>query len=220
LRAAQGDIGVAASMIQRVVAESTDPTTRSRVLPAFVDIMLDAGDVQAARAGANELHSLSREITSQFIRAESALATSAVELAEGQPAEALPLLRQAFESFVDLDVGPRAIRARQLIATACDALGDTQTAEMERRSADAALDAFRASPGRIAARPPASPDGLTARELEVLRAVAAGKTNKAIGEELYISEKTVASHVSHIFTKVNVTSRAAATAYAYDNDLV
>ena len=65
-----------------------------------------------------------------------------------------------------------------------------------------------------------APGGLTPREVEVLRLVAKGKTNRVIADELIVSEKTVASHLSHIFTKLDLTSRAAATAFAYENDLV
>lgn len=216
LRAEQDEIDVAASMIRTVAAESSDPITRCRFLPAFVEIMLRAGDVARARDGADEFAGLSIDVGSQFTRVESRLATGAVDLAEGSPSSALSVLRDAFGSLVELGVGPRAAHVRRLIAEACDALGDTQTAETERRCADDAVASYRASPDR----PVAEPAGLTARELEVLRAVAGGKTNRVIGEELFISEKTVASHISHIFTKTNVSSRAAATAYAYDHDLI
>ncbi|MDP9181772.1 MAG: LuxR C-terminal-related transcriptional regulator, partial [Actinomycetota bacterium] len=67
---------------------------------------------------------------------------------------------------------------------------------------------------------PSHPGGLTARELEVIALVARGLTNRDVAQHLVISEKTVASHVSHIFTKLGLTSRAAATAYAYQHGLV
>ena len=109
-----------------------------------------------------------------------------------------------------------------LIADACRALGDEGTAELESASAEAALDAFRTTNGSgpIEAADLELPDGLTQRELDVLLLLARGKTNRVIGQELFISEKTVASHVSHIFTKLGITSRSAATAYAYDRGLV
>ena len=69
-------------------------------------------------------------------------------------------------------------------------------------------------------RPPRSAHGRTARELQVLRLVAQGKTNKAIAGELGLSEKTVDRHVSNIFNKIDVSTRAAATAYAYEHKLV
>jgi DNA-binding NarL/FixJ family response regulator len=64
------------------------------------------------------------------------------------------------------------------------------------------------------------PGGLTAREVEILSLVASGKTNRAIADVLIVSEKTVASHISHILTKLGLPSRAAATAYAYDRGLL
>ena len=107
-----------------------------------------------------------------------------------------------------------AARARLLIAECCDALDDTDGAETERRTARATLMAC-AAPGDKS-----TPDGLSSREVEVLRLVAQGKTNRVIAAELFISEKTVASHVSHIFTKLGVSSRSAATAYAFDRKVV
>ena len=71
---------------------------------------------------------------------------------------------------------------------------------------------------RITARRVAG--GLTTREVQVLKLVATGMTNRAIASELVISEKTVASHVNSILTKLGLSSRSAATAYAYVHDLV
>lgn len=64
------------------------------------------------------------------------------------------------------------------------------------------------------------PHGLTARELQVLRLVAAGKTNKAVAAELSLSERTIDRHVSNIFNKLDVPTRAAATGYAYRHKLI
>jgi DNA-binding NarL/FixJ family response regulator len=107
-----------------------------------------------------------------------------------------------------------------LIAEACDALGDHDAATAEQRAARSALESLCADASTAGMQALPSAGGLTQRELEVLHVLAQGKTNRAIARELVVSEKTVASHVSHIFTKLGVTSRSAATAYAYDHDLV
>src|SRR5207244_7723425 len=118
-----------------------------------------------------------------------------------------------------------AARARAALGRACLALKDLDGAALE-------LDAARAVFERLGAVPDVAAidalrsgetrgrDGLTGRELEVLRLVAAGKTNKAIARELCLSERTVDRHVSNIFTKLDVSTRSAATAYAYEHGLV
>jgi DNA-binding NarL/FixJ family response regulator len=116
--------------------------------------------------------------------------------------------------FNELEARAEAARARLLVAECCEALDDRESAEAERRTARAALTAC-AAPSDAS-----SPDGLSSREVEVLRLVAQGKTNRVIAADLFISEKTVASHVSHIFTKLGLSSRSAATAYAFDRKLV
>jgi DNA-binding NarL/FixJ family response regulator len=137
-----------------------------------------------------------------------------VLLAEGDAGAALIELRRAFNELNVLGARYEAARARLMIADACDALGDHDAASMESRAGHAALELLRG--GAASGEPP---DGLTHREVEVLLMLATGMTNRAISQELFISEKTVASHVSHIFTKLGVTSRSAATAYAYDHGL-
>ncbi len=133
--------------------------------------------------------------------------------AEGDAKSALVELRRAFNEFQALGVRYDAARTRLLIAETCTTLGDFDAAAIESTSARGVLDSLTPTTG-------ASLEGLTQRELEILRLLASGKTNRGIAEVLVISEKTVASHVSHIFTKLGVTSRSAATAYAYDHDLV
>ena len=97
----------------------------------------------------------------------------------------------------------------------------TTRPQLETSAARAVLESLGATtPSTIASRADTAADGLTPRELEVLALLAQGKTNRTIAHELYISEKTVASHVSHIFTKLGIGSRSAATAYAYDHHLV
>ena len=119
-----------------------------------------------------------------------------------------------------------AARVRVLIGLACRQLGDQDSAEMELDAARSVFQELGAVPDlaraqelswKAAAKPAG---GLTARELEVLRLVATGKTNRSIAADLFLSEKTVARHVSNIFSKLGLSSRAAATAYAYEHDLV
>ena len=159
-----------------------------------------------------------------LLRAHAARAAGAVLGAEGDPKAALVELRTAFNEFHSLGVRYHAARTRLLIADACAALGDHDTAAMESSAARSVLEALTPTAAALNATvepgTTSSPGGLTQRELEILRLLARGKTNRGIAQELVISEKTVASHVSHIFTKLGVTSRSAATAYAYDHDLV
>ena len=222
LRLAQGRVDIADAMIRRVLTETEDPMTRARMLGPFVEIVLAAGDAAAGRAAADELRVLGAELGTPYLRAHAARAWGAVLLFEGNFRAALVELRRAFNEFHSLGVRYDAARTRLLVADACEALGDRDAAVMESSSARSTLESLGAhSTLRTIARPGESlPSGLTQRELEVLVLLARGKTNRMIGGDLFISEKTVASHVSHIFTKLAVTSRSAATAYAYDHDLV
>jgi DNA-binding CsgD family transcriptional regulator len=141
---------------------------------------------------------------------------------EGDPPAALTTLRRAHHSWRDLDAPHQAARARVLIAVACRELGDGASAELEFEAARTAFEALGARPdlerlARLSGSP--RPGGLSRREREVLTLVATGRTNRAIAAELVISEKTVARHVSNIFTKLGLSSRAEATAYAYKHGL-
>ena len=224
LRLAQERLETADAMIRRALDEAQDPISRARLLGAFVEIVLCTGDTGAARAAAEELREVAATLGTPLLRAHAARAAGAVLGAEGNPKAALVELRRAFNEFHALGVRYAAARTRLLIADACAALGDHETAAMESSAARSVLAALTPTAAALNATvepgTTSSPGGLTQREREILRHLARGKTNRGIAHELVISEKTVASHVSHIFTKLGITSRSAATAYAYDHDLV
>jgi DNA-binding CsgD family transcriptional regulator len=222
LRLAQGRLDVADATIRRVLGEAEEPMSRARMLGPYVEIVLAAGDTAAGGIAADELRGIAAELESPFLRAHAARASGAVLLAAGTFEAALIELRRAFNEFNALGVRYEAARTRLLIADACQALGDHDAAGMESSSARSEFESLGATAtlSAIAVQADSPPDGLTQRELEVLALLARGKTNRTIASELFISEKTVASHVSHIFTKLGLASRSAATAYAYDHDLV
>jgi DNA-binding CsgD family transcriptional regulator len=219
LRLTQGQVEVAVAMMRRVLAQAEGPASRGGLLGPYVEIVLAAGDVDGGRSAGDELRTIANELGSAMLGARAARADGAVRLASGDSAGALRELRRAFVSFCELGVPHDATRTRLLIADACEALGDQASAAMERDAAKRALTSFGA-PDATDLGGGDLPDGLTERELDVLRLLASGATNRAIGEELFISERTVASHVSHIFTKLGVGSRSAATAYAYGKGLL
>jgi DNA-binding CsgD family transcriptional regulator len=225
LRLAQGQVATARTVILRSLDEAHDRLTRARLLAAAVEILLAAGDVGAARAAADELASLSSAIGAPLLAAASAHATGAVLLAEGDARSALASLRTAWMAWQDLDAPYDAARARVLIALACRKVGDRDACAIELDAARSVFQRLGAAPdvervGALAGGSSRTPLDLTDREIQVLRLVAAGKTNRAIAGSLSISEKTVARHVSNIFSKLGLATRAAATAYAYEHRLV
>lgn len=225
MRLAQGRTEDSAAAIRRELDEAKELLTRAKLLPAFVEIMLAAGDREAARSGSEELSRIADDVNAPYLRALAQQANGAVLLAEGDPRAALVSLRAASGGWRQLEAPYEAARARVLIGLACRELADEDSARMElegarRTFAQLGATADLATLDRLlpsAAPPPEG--GLTAREVEVLRLVAAGKTNRAIAADLVLSEKTVARHVSNIFTKLGLSSRSAATAYAYQHGL-
>jgi DNA-binding NarL/FixJ family response regulator len=223
LRLAEGRTHLALPAIRRALDEAEDPIARSRLLPASVEVLLEANDVEAARAAADELAAIAAELDAPYLHALAAEASGAVLLGEGDPRAALTKLRAAHRSWRELEAPHRAARVRVLIGVACRDLGDDASAELEFEAARGVLEELGAAPDleRLARLVgPSRPEGpLSRRESEVLTLVAAGKTNRAIATELFISEKTVARHVSNIFMKLGLSSRAEATAYAYKRGL-
>lgn len=224
LRLADGEAELARTMILGA-AERVGPAERRALLPAVVEIQLAAGDVVAAREAADEIAALSRSIATPMMQAIAEEAASAVQLAEGDARAALTASRRAWAGWRELDVPYEAARCRMLAARACRALGDEASAAMELDAARAAFvdlgaaQALAAADAEWSAPAAAYPGGLSAREVEVLRLVAAGDTNREIARELYLSEKTVERHLSNIFGKLGLSTRSAATAFAFRHGL-
>jgi DNA-binding CsgD family transcriptional regulator len=223
LRLAQGNADAAVAAIRRVLGETTQRLQRARLLPAGVEILLAVGDTDQAREACGELQGISEDYGGGMLEAVAAYAGGAVDLAEGDAGAALVALRHAWRIWHDLEVPFEAARARVLVGLACRALGDGDAAALELEAARGVFQQLGAAPeldrlDRDAGA--ADTRGLTPRELQVLRLVAAGQTNKAIAAELVLSDRTVDRHVSNIFAKLGVSSRAAATARAYQQQLV
>lgn len=226
LRLAHGQIEAARAALRRALDETQDRANRAALLVAYVDTLLAADDVAAARVAAGELATIAAGRSAPFLEAIATQAMGAVLLGERDPRAALPSLRRSWSAWRELEAPYEAARVRVLVGRAYRALGDDDGAEMEFDAARAVFLELGAAPD-IARLEELSrrgerklTGGLTLREVEVLRLVATGMTNRAIAAELVISEKTVARHVSNIFDKLSVASRAAATAYAYEHGLV
>jgi DNA-binding NarL/FixJ family response regulator len=232
LRVAQGRIDLAVAATRRVMSVTTDPLQRTRFLPAHVEILLAASAIGEAREAAEELGALADRFGMDVLRAMAQHAKGAVALAEGDARGAVQALRSAQEVWQRVGAPYLSARIRLLLARAFRALGDEDGAALELDAASKVFVQLGAAPDLRAAAAMAAPattttagsatdtHGLSGRELEVLRLVASGKTNKTIAGELFLSEKTVDRHVSNIFGKLNVSSRAAATAWAYQHRLV
>jgi DNA-binding CsgD family transcriptional regulator len=227
LRLAQGQTDAAATAIRLAIDEARQGPARTRLLAAHAEIMLAAGDVAAARTAAEELTVLANNLDAPVLHAMAAQARGAVVLEEGDGRSALSVLRHAWTIWQETEAPYEAARVRVGIGLACRALGDRDAAEMELDAARCIFAQLGAAPdiarvdalvSRTSAGAAAHP--LSGRELEVLRLVAAGKPNRTIAAELFISDRTVERHVSNILSKLDLPSRAAATAYAYENHLV
>jgi len=232
LHLAEGKLESAASASRRMLGASNDPLARARLLPAHVEIMLAAGALDEARAASQELEECAAGRNSEVLEAIAAHARAAVHLDAGHAQAALQPAREAFTTWQRFGAPYLAARLRVLLARACIALEDTEGARLELQCARevfaqlgarpdvAAVQALEERLEASARNPATGPHALTKRELQVLRLIATGKTNKRIARDLALSEKTIDRHVSNIFVKVNVASRAAATAFAYEHRLI
>jgi DNA-binding CsgD family transcriptional regulator len=223
LTVARGDAASAAATCRRLLAEPGPPVARSRVLPGVVEVLVAAGDVEGARAAADELERLAASFGSEVLSAASGLADGRVRLAADDAAAALAPLRSARRAHAALDVPYETALAdletgRALLALGDDAAAGRALAEARavfvRLGARPAVDAVDAVTGRRSL-----PAGLSAREVQVLRLVAAGRSNAQIAAALVLSERTVARHLSNIFGKLGVSSRTAAAAFAFEHRL-
>jgi DNA-binding CsgD family transcriptional regulator len=226
LRLAQGNADAAAAAIRRAIGETNDRLKRAGLLPAYAEILIAVGDLDEARLACAELEEIAGECNSAMLEATHGQARGAVELAAGDASSALASLRRAAQAWKELEAPYEAARVRELVGQACRELGDEDAFSLELEAARGVFEQLGAAPdlarvdaltGKGAA---GTAHGLSPRELEVLRLVATGKSNREIAGILVISEHTVARHVQNIFTKLGVPSRTAAGAFAFEHDLV
>ena len=225
LRLAQGNLDAAVAAIRRAIGETRAPLKRAALLPAHVEIELAIGDVAKARAAGRELEDLAEAFGSAMLSALAAHSRGSIHLAEGDARAALVSLRRAARLWQELEAPYETARARALTGSAYRALRDDEAAELELEAARGSFRELGAAPdlARLDLQTTSSPDvshGLSPRELEVLRLVASGKSNREIAAALVISEHTVTRHVQNIFAKLGLSSRSAATAFAFEHDLV
>ena len=225
LRHEQGDDDSAAAGIRRALAEATDPLRRARLLPAAIRILIETGELDEAARACDELARIAETYASATLHAIVEQERGALALAAGDAAGALAPLRHALREWQRIDAPYESARIRVLLGRACRALGDEDAASFELGAARAVLERLGAAPdlARLNAhdrRHAGRDHGLTPRQREVLALLATGRTNREIATSLFISENTVARHVADIFRVLGVSTRAAATAYAYQNDLL
>lgn len=227
---AAGDTGTAVASIRRALHENLPRHRRAPLLSAAVDVFRAAGDRDQARSAARELRELAAEVATDAFDAMAADATGAVLIDEGDMTAALAELRTANSTWRRLEMPHHAARTGVLIGLACAALGDSGAAAREFAAARATFESLEARTDLVRLRglteglqllPSGDPGrALTPREREVLAHVAEGKTSPEIGEALTISRHTVRRHLENIYAKLGVNSRAAATAAAYEHDLL
>jgi DNA-binding CsgD family transcriptional regulator len=232
LRLAQGDVDAAKAAIRRVASEATHRqgpdggTDRPIVLRAYVQIMIATGEIEAAQAAAAELEAFAAAMDALFLRASSGQAAGAVLLAQGNAQAALAVLREAWTAWQKLEAVYDSAQVRVLIGRACQSLGDADTARSHYDAAALTFERLGAAPAlaeieKLMATPDAACESqLSHRELEVLRLVAKGQSNREIAARLFISEHTVARHLSNIFNKLGVASRTAASTFAFERGLL
>lgn len=218
LRLAQGKPDVAAAMVRRVVAETSRGLPRVALLPAYVEIMLAAGDLDAAAGACRELGEIAQRQENEAINAMSWHARAALALATGDFEAALTEARRAWQAWHQIEAPYDAARSRVLIARACASLGDDESCALELQAALEMFTALGARPD-AAALPVPDRHGLSDREVEVLRLVATGRSNRDIARTLFLSEHTVARHLQNIYVKLGVSSRTAAGAFAHEHHL-
>ncbi len=226
LRRDAGRFSAARSGIARALETSPAPGTRAELLAAQVELEVEHGDWDVAARAAAELRTMADTLGTIYLQAQADRTEARLLIGTDAPEQALPLLRESWAVWRRLEAPYEAAVTRVLMGRANRAFGDEEAAQLEFDAARTVLSELGAVADldrleRIASeadRPEASA-GLTKRELEVLRLIAGGKSNRQIATELFLSERTVARHVSNILGKLDLPNRAAATAFAFEHGL-
>jgi ATP/maltotriose-dependent transcriptional regulator MalT len=223
LRLAQGRVAQALTIATSCLHDTTHRLARAALLPILVHVAVAAGELETAREALTELEAIAGAFDSAVVRASALTARGRLQLADGSPTSGCATLRDALDHWKALNIPYEVATTRTLLGQALRDAGD-EAGALESFAAAAAL--FDEIGARLDAQalagdhPPALPNGLSMREAEVLRLIAAGMTNNDIADSLILSSKTVSRHVSNIFTKLGVSSRAAATAFAFEHGLI
>ncbi|MGW0048355.1 LuxR C-terminal-related transcriptional regulator [Nocardia cyriacigeorgica] len=218
----RGRGSAAVRAMRGLLARTPDPVHRCRVLPAAIEVLLAARETDDAAALCAELTEIAASSGCASLRAMAARAAGCVAIAQGDCAEAVTQLRRAVRGWTELGAPYETARCRVDLGRGLRGLGDEDSARSEFAAARRVFAELGAGPAErdvAALLRPSAPGGLSAREIEVLRLVAIGRSNPEIAAALVLSEKTVARHLSNIFAKLDVTSRTAAAAFAYEHDL-
>ncbi len=223
---AQGRPAAAVAALRLVLTPGPSaPLARAGILAALIEAEVAVGELDRADSAVQDLMTVAQRSASSYLEGIAAARDGIVRLARAEVSNALVQLRRARVLLQELAMPYEVSRVQVAIGMAARRAGDEETAMLEFHGAQATFErlgaAWDAEHARMLSEgdvPAAGP--LTRREVEVLQLVAQGRTNREIGAALVISEHTVARHLSNIFAKLGVTSRAAATAYAYEHDLV
>jgi ATP/maltotriose-dependent transcriptional regulator MalT len=226
LRRDAGRFPAARSGIARALEASPPPGTRAELLAAQVELEVEHGDWDVAARAASELRVMADTLGTIYLRAQADRAEARLLIGTDAPEQAIPLLRESWAVWRRLEAPYEGAVTRVLMGRANRAFGDEEAAQLEFDAARTVLGELGAVADldrleRIAAEPgrPTASAGLTKRELEVLRLIAGGWSNRQIANELFLSERTVARHVSNILGKLDLPNRAAATAFAFEHRL-
>jgi DNA-binding CsgD family transcriptional regulator/tetratricopeptide (TPR) repeat protein len=223
LLAARGEAHAARAAIEAALSAVTEPLDRVRFLTALAEISIEAGDLERAASASSELDGIASTYRKTMIGATAWTCKGSVLVARSRPGDALGPLGRARKAWLAVNAPYETARVRVLIGRAHRMMGDDVSADLEVDLACEVFERLGAVPDldRAAVAGVAVYDSpLTARELEVLRLVATGKTNREVADDLYVSVRTIDRHLSNIFSKVGVGSRTAAAAWAFERDLM
>lgn len=217
LRCRSGD-GDTAWTDLRVALAGLNRLDRMSLLRGAVEVALARGDVDEAERHCEELESGAAAFGTPGFRAWAAHARGAVLVRRGEHASALDVLEDALREYRTQQCRYEIAQVYEWMALAHQALGDHETAAADTATADNIYTQLGVEPVEPCGA--TAPGGLTKREVDILRRIAGGATNKQVAEQICISEKTVGRHLANIYAKLGVSSRTAALAWAHDNNLL